>query len=45
MDTTLVTGGIGLIGFNVLQAQRELGWQPTPFREGLRQTMAYLDRS
>lgn len=26
------------------KAQRELGWTPTPFREGLRQTIAYLGR-
>ena len=24
------------------KAQRELGWKPTPLREGLRQTIAYL---
>jgi len=27
------------------KAQRELGWQPTPLREGLRQTIAYLRRA
>jgi dihydroflavonol-4-reductase len=25
------------------KAQRELGWQPTPLREGLRKTIAFLD--
>jgi nucleoside-diphosphate-sugar epimerase len=27
------------------KAQRELGWKPTPLREGLRQTIAYLNQS
>jgi dihydroflavonol-4-reductase len=27
------------------KAQRELGWKPTPFHEGLRQTIAYLSQS
>jgi nucleoside-diphosphate-sugar epimerase len=26
------------------KAQRELGWKPTPLREGLRQTIAFLNR-
>jgi nucleoside-diphosphate-sugar epimerase len=26
------------------KAQRELGWRPTPLRDGLRQTIAYLNR-
>ncbi len=26
------------------KAQRELGWKPTPLREGLRQTLAFLNR-
>ena len=25
------------------KAQRELGWDPTPLREGLRKTMAFLN--
>ncbi len=27
------------------KAQRDLGWRPTPLREGIRQTIAYLNRS
>jgi len=26
------------------KAQRELGWKPTPLREGLRKTIAYMNR-